>query len=274
MRCDVDLCSKRRSMAIVAITLLFGWKVADSVQAELPSEPIRIGHEPQFVFDSYIIDNHWAIHYKREAIQRIFHPARKLDTNPIFTLDNPSYVAVTRESDGPFRMYYQANIRIDKGPQAKGRAYRTLICYAESDNGTQWTAPDLKLFPHVDKQPNNVVIAHTDRPTVETCSPFLLDLPEKDCRGKTHWVMYRAKGRGSGDVSGIRAIATGDGIHFDPDTDTRLAPSAQRPSQLDLLRPASRPVHPVLPRQAHLPGLRRGDDRHWGLSAHCQDGVR
>ena len=51
----------------------------------LPAEPIEIGKTPQFVFDNYIVDNHWAIKYKREAVQRIFHSARKSDQNPLLT---------------------------------------------------------------------------------------------------------------------------------------------------------------------------------------------
>ena len=158
----------------------------------LPAEPIEIGNTPQFVFDSYIVDNHWAIKYKREAVQRVFHSARKSDQNPLLTGDQPSFVWVLRDRDdadgkddkidGKFRMWYQANERLPEAKE-KGGAFRTYIAYAESTDGVHWKKPDLDLFQHYDLEPNNVVIARSDRPRSEASAPCILDLPEKDRRG-------------------------------------------------------------------------------------------
>lgn len=82
--------------------------------AELPKEPIEIGFEPQFLFDNHIVDNHLATKYKRQDVSRVFHPAEKHPDNPILPGDNPSHLWVVRDSDsGLFRLYYQANYRVD-----------------------------------------------------------------------------------------------------------------------------------------------------------------
>ncbi len=49
----------------------------------LPTEPVEIGITPQFVFDNFIVDNHWTIKYKRESVKRVFHQPRKFEGNPV-----------------------------------------------------------------------------------------------------------------------------------------------------------------------------------------------
>lgn len=188
-----------------------------------PAEPIDVGYEPQFVFDNYVVDNHWAIKYKREAVQRVFHTATKHSANPVMDADQPSYLWVVRDAeDGLFRMWYQANTQV-RGAAEEGRKFRTDIAYAESPDGIHWARPDLKLFDHIQRSPNNVVVARADRPKVEACSPCILEVPEADRRGFKYLMLYRAKGTGSGDLSGIRLIGSNDGMHWDGASDTRLA---------------------------------------------------
>ncbi len=204
--------------------------------AGIPEEPVAIGLEPQFVFDRYIVDNHWAIKYKREAVRRIFHQPEKHPANPVMTGDKPSYLWVVRDGDaGPFRMYYQANYPVsgegiaDENQEVlpdakmKGRKFQTRIAYAESKDGVHWEKPDLNLFPWHRGTPNNVLIGRLDRPEMESCAPCLLEVPEKDRRGWRYLMMYRAKGRGIGDLNGIRVIGSRDGIHWDVASDTRIA---------------------------------------------------
>ena len=100
-----------RQLIVVALFLAIP---AFGARQTIPIEPVRIGKEPQFLFDQYIVDNSWAIHYKRQAVQRVVHQAKKHPDNPIIPPgDQPSYVAVIRDEDtGLFRMYYQANFLI------------------------------------------------------------------------------------------------------------------------------------------------------------------
>lgn len=202
--------------------------------ADLPIEPIHIGHEPQFVFDNYVVDNHWAIHYKRQAVTRVFHQATKHTANPVMNYDAPSYCSVAYDEQARlFRMYYQANIRVttplSDGTQetlpaaTKGRKYRTHVAYAESKDGVTWVRPDLNLYPWEKRKPNNIVVARTKSGSTETCGPYLLEVPESSRRGYRWRMLYRAKGRDPDDYNGIRIRGSQDGIHWDEESDTRIA---------------------------------------------------
>ncbi|MEQ8784717.1 MAG: hypothetical protein RIC55_00385 [Pirellulaceae bacterium] len=192
--------------------------------AQLPQEPLEIGHEPQFVLDNYIVDNHWALRSKREFVQRVFHQAKKHGQNPLWSGDKPSYLWVVRDEEaGLFRMYYQRNLRNDTPADEKGGKFNTWIAYAESKDGLHWERPDLKLFPDLDARPNNVVVAWKDSPTVQTCAPCIFEPRPGDNRGYRWLMLYRAKGRGSGETAGIRVVGTKDGVHWDMAGDMRIA---------------------------------------------------
>ncbi len=191
--------------------------------AQLPAEPLQIPRGvPQFVHDSYVVDNHWATRSKRQSVVRVFHPPAKHPQSPfqVFANDKPSYIWVIRDNaetgDALFRMYYQANRQV-RDSHEQGRKFRTDVAYAESPDGLTWTKPALDLFPgKTHAQPNNIVIGIPDRPELETCAPAVLEgLPEDARRGYRHVLMYRVKGRGAGDVSGIHLAGTKDGVRFD-----------------------------------------------------------
>lgn len=207
---------------------------SESSRADLPVEPIAIGFEPQFVFDNHIVDNHWAIHYKRQAVKRVFHQATKHEANPVMPYDAPSFFSIAYDEQAKlFRMYYQANLRAasslgsktreTKPAGAAGRKFRTYVAYAESRDGVKWERPDLDLFSWADQQPNNIVVARTASGLTETCGPFLLEVPESARRGYRWLMLYRAKGRDPDDYNGIRIRGSHDGIHWDEDGDTRIA---------------------------------------------------
>src|SRR5688572_7494842 len=127
----------------------------------LPTEPVAIGREPQFVFDGWIVENYWAIKYKRQAVDRVFHQPTRHAANPVLTGDDPGYPWVIRDPDsGLFRMYYQANFEaaavkrpaqagetLPSDAQAKGRSFKCYVAYAESKDGVQWHKPLLYTSP-------------------------------------------------------------------------------------------------------------------------------
>jgi len=233
-----DIESAWEEHAMIIFALSFCLPCLGAVSDTLPIEPVEIGFTPQFVFDNYIVDNHWAIKYKRQAVRRVFHQAEKYDRNPILGGDQPSHLWVVRDGQmGIFRMYYQANfpavashdtdgrqegLPTPKVP-TKGRKYKTYIAYAESKDGIEWEKPHLNLLSWHSREPNNIVIGRLDTPDVETCSPCILDVPEEDRRGYRYLMAYRAKGRGGMAINGIRLIGSQDGIHWDPDSDSRIA---------------------------------------------------
>ena len=90
-----------------AIALLSPAAFGNSV---IPREPVAIGHEPQFLFDMYIVDNHWALTYADEGFKRVSHQPKKHPGNPVvptgevFKISN---IWVMRDGrDGLFRMWY------------------------------------------------------------------------------------------------------------------------------------------------------------------------
>lgn len=217
---------------ISAFLTLTVWLSFETAVAQLPREPISIqAGVPQFLHDDELVDNHWTLKTKTEAVSRVFHHPTRHDSNPLDFpgTDKPGYLSVIRDTDESgkeiYRMYYQANYLVPESP-AKGAAYRTDIAYAESEDGIHWTKPDLNLFPEKSKwaKPNNIVIGLPDRPNAESNGPMLLqNIPEKDKKGYRHILLYRVSGRGNGDIAGIHLIGSHDGIHFDPESDHHIA---------------------------------------------------
>src|SRR5690349_1272448 len=111
--------SRRGLMRGAGALGLAGWLCQDDVidtatgavtATPLPDEPLEIGREPQFVCDLHVVDCTWALHEKREPVQRVFHPCQKHPANPLLSGDDPSHLWVIRDQpDGSFRMYYQLN---------------------------------------------------------------------------------------------------------------------------------------------------------------------
>ena len=127
---------------LATLALIFAWPSLHVVVAAVPTEPIEIGHESQFVFDLHVVDTTWALKLKGEPVKRVSHQALKHAANPLITGDDPSHVWVLRESDGKFRMWYQANVP----SKAISANYDVTIAYAESKDGVHWEKPALDLF--------------------------------------------------------------------------------------------------------------------------------
>jgi len=119
----------KRPATIGFLLQLLWWGVSHGEM--LPNEPVEIGTASQFLFDRYIIDNHWAVKYKNETVQRVFHQPKKHKENPLIA-DEGGYICVLKDEDGGlFRMWYQTSI----ASPIKGRAGRYAIAYAESQDG-------------------------------------------------------------------------------------------------------------------------------------------
>lgn len=83
-------------------------------------------------------------------------PARKDDANPLLAPERPwegralIVPSVCREpATGPWRMWYAAHGVIPK---------RSILCYAESDDGRLWRRPDLGLVEFQGSKANNIVL--------------------------------------------------------------------------------------------------------------------
>ncbi len=177
----------------------------------LPEEPVEIGAEPQFLFDNYLVDNYWAIKYKKEAVRRVFHQPTKYEGNPVLAGDG-GYTSVLKDKQtGAFQMWYQTALVDPKKEQRTEYA----LAYAESKDGLKWTLPKLGLYEWKGAKENN--ICWTGIKSRRASSPFLLDLPEKDRKGYRHVMLYR-------ETDGMHLIGSQDGIKWDRASDVRISP--------------------------------------------------
>lgn len=192
-----------------------------AVDAKPPTEPVEIGHEPQFVFDLHVVDTTWGLKSKGEAVTRVSHQAKKHEGNPLMSGDDPSHLWVLREDDGRFRMWYQANVKLAGEEKGKG-IYAVNVAYAESEDGLKWEKPALNLFPDAAKWhlPPNCVIHLADYPQCESSAPQIVEVPEKDRHGYRYIMTYTMS---TAPANGIRLVGSKDGIHWDFAKDMRIA---------------------------------------------------
>jgi len=128
-----------------------------SVGETIPAEPVEIGTAPQFIFDQYVIDNHWAIKYKTETMRRVFHQPEKYEHNPIIADEGGCVCVLKDENDGQWRMWYQTWV----ASPVEGESGRHAIAYAESEDGISWTLPKLGLHEWKESKDNNIGKAKT-----------------------------------------------------------------------------------------------------------------
>src|SRR5688572_9459687 len=169
--------------------------------------PIEIGTTPQLFVDHHVVDNTWAIKYKTQHVERVFHPPVKHSKNPLLKVQG-GYVCVARDDKtGGFHMWYQTHI-----PAKDEDKTQYAVAYASSPDGIAWTMPKLGLHPWQGSKDNNIVIRG---PKGRASGPWLLDVPEKDRRGHRYLLSYR-------DKDGTHLIGSNDGVHFDPKSDVRI----------------------------------------------------
>ncbi len=63
----------RRPLLLLAATAL---TLSIASAEPFPTEPLEIGHEPQFVFDLHVVDTTWALKLKGEPMRRVLHRPR------------------------------------------------------------------------------------------------------------------------------------------------------------------------------------------------------
>ncbi|MDP6443593.1 MAG: hypothetical protein QGG36_19095 [Pirellulaceae bacterium] len=218
----------------------------------LPVEPIDIGAEPQFVFDNFIVDNHWALKYKRESVGRVFHQPKKFAGNPVIAGEG-GYTTVIRDTEaGLFRMWYQTWV----ASAIKGKSGRYAIAYAESPDGVAWTLPKLGLFEWKGTKQNNIV--WTGLKGKRGSQVYLLDLPDSARRGFRFVMLYGGSG-------GSHLIGSHDGIHWDRQSNTPVT-SMHSDTQNAIVFDPRRNEYVMFCRAKHIYRTFRGDIVDTGAS--------
>lgn len=192
----------------------------------LPTEPLEIGSEPQFLFDLHTVDCTWAVQEKKEPVRRVFHPCTKHAEKPLLFGDDPSHFWVTRDENGPFRMWYQLNRKVDyPGGRPKGQAaFETFVAYAESKDGLEWNRPALDLFKGQTDQnlPSNCVLFRPKAKRNAFDCPQIVEASPEDRRGYRYLMVYL--GTGPDDPRrAIRLVGSHDGVHWDLEHDQLIA---------------------------------------------------
>ena len=194
--------------------------IGAAAEAELlPQEPVEIGTTPQFLFDNYIIDNHWALNQPEETVRRILHPGQKYEGNPVIAEDG-GYVCVLRDEEtGVFRMWYQTYM----GPPKPGREdwHEYVTSYAESLDGLSWKLPKLGLVEREGTKENNIVWRGVHPKWYMGGSPYLLEVPEEHRRG-FRYVMFYNDVLFEDDRQALNLVGSHDGIHWDKSSVTKL----------------------------------------------------
>jgi len=194
-------------MRLLALLLTATMATTALALGPVPDEPVEIGHEPQYFFDDWIVDNRWALRQNKDELVRVVHQPVKHPANPVIP-DHAGYVTVQYdERDKLFRMWYQDHWTIDP---AKNKT-RYGIGYAESDDGVNWRRPKLGLHAWRDGDDSNMVWRGLQG-TGSVSAGGVLDLPEQHRRGHRFVMLYK-------DFYGLHLIGSDDGIHWDPDSD-------------------------------------------------------
>ena len=218
----------------------------------LPQEPVKIGTGPQFVFDNYIIDNHWAIKYKREAVQRIFHQPKKYEGNPVISGDGGYATVIRDEKTGMFRLWYQTWV----ASEIKGKSGNYAIAYGESKDGIHWKLPKLGLLEWKGTKENNIVWKGHDGK--RGSQVYFLDLPDKDKRGFRYVMLYGGRG-------GSHLVGSQDGIHWDKESVTNIA-KMHSDTQNSIVYDPHRKEFVMFCRPKHIYRMFRGDIINTGAS--------
>ncbi|MEX0792707.1 MAG: hypothetical protein WD045_06195, partial [Pirellulaceae bacterium] len=111
------------------------------------------------------------------------------------------YATIIHDND-KYRLYY-------RGVPVAGSDGNTneVTCYAESDDGIQWTRPELDQFEVRGSTKNNVILADA-APVTHNFSPFLDTNPEVDSK-------HRFKAIGGTSKTGLIGYVSEDGIHWE-----------------------------------------------------------
>jgi len=117
--------------------------------------PLKIDSTHQLFVDDYLLA---AV----RNVQRTIHQAKKFRGNPIMSKHTawdgagPVFPIVLRdEQSEKFRMWYAGRVRYDL---PDGTSVRFPALYAESDDGIDWTRPELGLHAFNGSKANNIVI--------------------------------------------------------------------------------------------------------------------
>ena len=125
-------------------------------QRDAPSNPVlEIGHRKQLFIDDYVVSS-------TRGINRVLHPLQRYSGNPVIVGDAPGErwsvspngrAVLFDEETNEFKMWYMTS-QVDPKAHA-GIQYK--VSYALSEDGYQWTKPNLGLVEWEGSSENNML---------------------------------------------------------------------------------------------------------------------
>jgi len=171
---------------------------AEEIRKGETYEAVNIGSSLELFIDHYLID-------KQTNVQHILHEPK--DEGSVLFFDKPwegpfcGYATIIKENN-KYRLYYRGL------PEAgKDGSNNETTCYAESEDGINWTKPDLGIFECSGTLNNNVILAN-DAPFSHNFSPFLDTKPDTPGTEKYKAVAGTKK-------TGLAGYKSADGIHWE-----------------------------------------------------------
>lgn len=147
-------CGVLIALAVFALSLL-------SPEASANESPIPIGSRLELFVDHHLVDRMEGVEF------RLHHPQMlPLPASPLVG----AYATVIKDGD-LYRGYYRDVIPGYTGKRHSGHPGE-ITCYAESQDGHEWTFPALGLFEIDGSRENNVILANQP-PFSHNFSPFL-----------------------------------------------------------------------------------------------------
>jgi hypothetical protein len=197
-----------KSSPAIALTFL----LCSSLTA---GEPIDIGSRRELMIDDYLIDS------KSNSLMLQLHkPVRR---NVALVTDAPwegnacAYSSLFHDGER-FRMYYTANHYVNRDGRIDEPHGRHL-CYAQSDDGIQWTKPKLGLVEFNGSKENNIILKRGDLSgiSIDPGHTTILKDTNPNCPPDARYkAIVRSPVKGK---IGLHALKSQDGFHFTPLTD-------------------------------------------------------
>lgn len=158
---------------------------------------VNICSRLELFIDTFLIE-------KQNNVQRILHEPK--DEGIVLFFDKPwegpfcGYSTIIKD-DSKYRLYYRGLPEAGKD----GSAIETT-CYAESDDGINWTKPNIGIYEISGTYNNNVILAN-DAPYSHNFCPFLDSKPGIQLNEKFKAVAGTKK-------TGLIGFLSADGIHW------------------------------------------------------------
>jgi hypothetical protein len=193
----------------ILLVISAGLGVLDVLLAKnMPTQtkPIDIGGRRELFVDPYLIDQLKQVELRLQTPQ-----PQPMAKQPLCG----GYLTVIKD-DSLYRAYYRGSRPDYKGPRYSGSP-EDVTCYAESNDGHEWTFPDLKIYDIKGPDGNNVILA--DTPSAHNFAPFIDTKPgvAREERFKALGGLHKNvpnRNWKEGDPDGLYAFFSGDGIHW------------------------------------------------------------